>query len=240
MIRYSRSFFISLAIHTLSFGLLFVVLESIIPPKEESEERVCLKLQEIQEPKKVAPKIEEPKKIEMPTEVVKPKKIEPSKEVVQKKEQTPKPKPLEEKIIKEEIVQESPKIKEETILEGDFSPKQNHTTQTAAPEVTSSPKESQPKDDSLEYIELNTQLIAQLIKENLSYPVSARRQGITGVVIIRFNLNIDAKISEIAVKESSSDILSRAAVQTIEELSLKLPKPSKNITLTVPIEYKLR
>lgn len=238
MIRYSRSFFISIALHALSFGLLFVALKDITL-KEKSQERVCLKLQEIQETKEIATKIQEPKKADIAPQP-KHQKTEPLKQAVQKNTDVLKPKPLEEKIVKEEVTTEVQKIQEDSLLKSDFSLQQNHivqnTNQNSPPPP---PKESQIKDASQEYIELNTALIAKLIKENLSYPMSAKRQGITGVVLIRFNLNSDATISNIIVKESSHEILSRAATTTIEDLSQKLPKPSKDITLIIPIEYKL-
>lgn len=238
MIRYSRSFFISLALHTLSFGLLFALLKEITLQEEKSEERVCLKLQEIQEPKEIIPKIQEPKKTEIPPEI-KPQKTEPLKQIVQKKAEVAKVKPIEERVVKETLT-ETQKIQEEAFLKSNFSSQESSITKTAEQTTPPSSEKIQTKDASQEYIELNTDLISKLIQENLSYPMSARRQGITGVVLIRFNLNSDATISTIVVKESNSEILSRAAVKTIEELSQKLPKPSKDITLTIPIEYKLR
>ena len=70
--------------------------------------------------------------------------------------------------------------------------------------------------------------------------MAARKRGITGMVSVKFTLCKDGKVNDIEITDSSSDILSRAALKTIEELSGKFPKPGVNITLTLPIEYNLR
>ena len=46
--------------------------------------------------------------------------------------------------------------------------------------------------------------------------------------------------SNIEIVESSHEILSLAAKQTIEELCGKFPKPKEEVTLRVPINYGLK
>src|SRR3989338_7650553 len=60
-----------------------------------------------------------------------------------------------------------------------------------------------------EYDEINKQKIAELIKENLYYPINARKRNITGLVKVSFTLGVDAKVCNIKIVESDSDILSR-------------------------------
>ena len=91
-----------------------------------------------------------------------------------------------------------------------------------------------------EYIQINTNEISRLLKENLYYPRSARKRGITGKVVVRFILSVDARISNIEVLKSKSKILSRAAIKTIQNLSGEFPKPQEDITLHVPIGYSLK
>ena len=50
---------------------------------------------------------------------------------------------------------------------------------------------------------------------------------------------MDAKVSNIKIVESSSEVLSRAAIKTIEDLSEKFTKPDKEVNLSVPINYSL-
>ena len=241
MIRHSRSFFISLIIHSVVFIMLFFAWKSYSAVEKEEEEKVCLKLcnveispmvSEIKEPQKAQDTIEEkPKKVEEPKKIVQKK--------VKKADTKPVVKPLqkEESKIKQaqnvqEIVPQEIPVAKESIAKESVVKKEHFEIQKEEPPL----KHETPED---EYIKVNTQKIAQLIQENLSYPISARRKGITGLVVVKFCLSVDAKVSNIKVVESSSEVLSRAAIKTIEDLSGKLPKPNKEVNLNVPINYSL-
>lgn len=91
-----------------------------------------------------------------------------------------------------------------------------------------------------EYIDNHKNLIAQLLKENLYYPRSARKRGITGAVIVKFFLSKNSLVHSIQILSSKSDILSRGAIKTITNLSGKFPAPKDDITLIVPIKYSLK
>ncbi|MDQ7067100.1 MAG: energy transducer TonB [Sulfurimonas sp.] len=71
------------------------------------------------------------------------------------------------------------------------------------------------------------------------YPRRARKRGIEGEVLVRFTLSVEAKISDVEILSSSSEVLSRGALQTIKNIDYKLPKPKQKITFNVPISYKL-
>jgi len=82
--------------------------------------------------------------------------------------------------------------------------------------------------------------IVELLSDNLYYPRSASKRGVVGEVVVKFTLLKNSTVNSIIIVSSKSDILSRAAIQTIEELSGKFPKPIENLTLHVPINYNLR
>jgi protein TonB len=234
MIRHSRSFFISLIIHSFVFLTLFFAWKSYSDVEKEEEEKVCLKLSNV-EISPIVSKIKEPQVQDIIEE--KPKKT------IQKKVETVDAKPVVKPLQKEEskskqiqnaqeiVPQEIPVVKESIVKESVVK-KEHFEIQKEEPPL----KQEIPED---EYIKVNTQKIAQLIQENLSYPISARRKGITGLVVVKFCLSVDAKVSNIKIVESSSEVLSRAAIKTIEDLSEKFPKPDKEVNLSVPINYSL-
>ena len=90
-----------------------------------------------------------------------------------------------------------------------------------------------------EYIDENIIKIRELIKDNLYYPRSARKRRVTGEVVVKFTISTDSEVHSIEIVSSKSDILSRAAKKTIENLSSEFPKPDEELILHVPISYKL-
>lgn len=247
MIRYSNSFFLSLIFHgSLLLSVWFFYnndtkIEQEIPLKiplklsmmeaasqttaqHQSKEEVCI----------VQPQESKPKRAEEKKERVKDeKRVE---KIVEKKIEKREEEKVELK--KEEQTSNEAKVQQsEMIVEP-----QKSVAQEIRKEVSSEQKtvpKPQEKSYEQEYYELNTQKIVELLKENLYYPRSARQKGIVGVVKVKFTLDVDAKVYNITVVESSDEILSRAAIKTIEELSTKFPKPASKTTLTVPINYSL-
>ena len=90
------------------------------------------------------------------------------------------------------------------------------------------------------YINNHIQEISQLLSENLYYPRRARKRGIVGEVIVKFTLSKNAIVSDIHIKKSQSELLSRAAKKTIQDLSGKFPRPEEVIVLQVPIVFSLK
>ena len=90
-----------------------------------------------------------------------------------------------------------------------------------------------------EYISEHIRKISQLLSENLYYPRSARKRNIQGAVIVKFTLSTSALAYNIEIVSSKNEILSRAAIKTIEDLSGSFPRPSEELVLHVPITYKL-
>jgi len=97
------------------------------------------------------------------------------------------------------------------------------------------------KQESLKniYIKNNLNKIVTLIHDNLYYPRKARKRGIEGVVVVRFYLKMDGSVESVKIISSQQNILSRAALKTIKELSGEFPKPIENLTITLPIHYQL-
>lgn len=234
MIRHSNSLLISLFIHAILLLTLFFAWKSNFEVKKEEQEKICLKLCSVELSKEVL----EPKEAKTNETAPKNKQKEPKMVKKALKEEKAAEKKIEvadeEKEIKDAIVE---LIKGELIVE--IVPKK--LSKIEKPTVGQKVDDSKlmqevPKDD---YVEINMQKISQLLKENLYYPISARKRNITGSLKVSFTLGIDAKVYNIKVVESENDILSRAAIKTIEDLSTKFPKPTKELTLSVPINYNL-
>ena len=239
MNQHSKSLFLSILIHTLLLASIFYAYSEFASSVgEKKEKRVCIRLGCITESAKPS---------------VKPEKVQKKQVKVQKKhlvKKRPKPKPHVKKIPKKTIplhkakaVEQKPELKpitEEKILQ----PKkcEDHTSTCPDKIAHKNAQEEQNRQkESLQSQYVNTHLtqIAQLLQENLYYPRRARKRGIEGKVIVKFTLQKDAKVTDITILSSQSDILSRGARKTLQNLSGEFPKPDEALTLTVPISYSL-
>ena len=246
MKRHSLSVLVSLLLHTILLAMLFFSYKYLYPilnaPKENI---VCINLscmkssdnskivtkETPKKEKKVVKKASEniPK---IQEEVVK-KKREKKKTVAVKK--APIKKVVE--TIKETKVENKAKAKAEIVVKPALANKSKSTPQNSV--KISLPQKSEQTDEEI-YVEENLNLIVQLLQENLYYPRRARKRGVEGDVLVRFKLSKEAEVTNVEVLLSKSDILSRGALRTIENIASKLPKPKENLTLSVPISYRLR
>ncbi|MEA2098773.1 MAG: TonB family protein [Campylobacterota bacterium] len=201
-------------------------------PLEKKEKTLELKLSYIAEPKPVlTQKVIEPKVESKPKNKPKPK----LKKVIKKKINTIKKVPIiKEKIEpkEEQIVKQ--KLEEPKIIEKIIQPIVENNVSIIEREIDKKPS------IQAEYMDKNIKEIIELLKDNLYYPRSARKRGITGEVIVKFKLCVDAHTSSIEIISSSSKILSRASIKTIENLSGKFPKPKEELLLQIPINYNLK
>lgn len=240
MIRDLKSLLISIVVHTVLIVLILFTWDKYSSAKEvecstmENCDRVCIALCNVAPLKKTQKRETEQKVEKKPVEKpeikkVKVEKTEPSKKTVLIKKTDIKKVKIAEKIIKEPKI-EKPSPKEEIT--------QEQITQKSQAMID---KERKLKQESLvqEYLQVNTQEIAMLLQDNLYYPRSARKRNITGQITVKFTLGLDGRVSEVVVLKSNSEILSRAAIKTIQDLSGKFPKPRSSITLRVPIGYQL-
>lgn len=235
MIRHSNSLLISLFIHAILLLTLFFAWKSYFEVKKEEQEKICLKLCSVELSKEVL----EPKEAKTNETAPQNKQKEPKRVKKALKEEKAAEKKIEVEVEEKEIEAAIVEIiKGELIVE--IVPKK--LSKIEKPTVGQKVDDAKlmqevPKAD--DYIEINMQKISKLLKENLYYPISARKRNITGSVKVSFTLGIDAKVYNIKIVESENDILSRAAIKTIEDLSTKFPKPTKELILSVPINYNL-
>jgi protein TonB len=205
------------------FLILFFAWKSYSEVKEEEQKKICLKLCTVELSKNTI----EPKEAQKAEGVIQKKPTE-IKKVEEVKEEKKTEKKIEKKI---EAVVEVKQIKDEVIA--------NVVSEKLIEIQKPTVEQKIAQNIQNEYDEINKQKIAELIKENLYYPINARKRNITGMVKVSFTLGVDAKVCNIKIVESDSDILSRAATKTIEDLSTKFPKPPKELTLSIPINYNL-
>jgi len=242
MIRHTNSFIFSIIIHALFIISLFLLYKYISPSfSSKKEEQVCVNLSCVVEcVHKEKTLQQKPKPIEKKViKKSKPKKIEKKTELRRKKIYVKKaPKKVEKKII-EEVVEEE-KIVENPTPISTLPKKVTKSYVVVTPtEREVIIKETQLVTAQKKYVDDNLAKIARLLQENLYYPRRARKRGVQGEVLVKFNLSQNAEVTNVQVLSSPSDILSRGAIRTINDLSFKFPKPKENLTLSVPIIYKL-
>lgn len=240
MIRHSSSFFISIIFHIILIVLILYGYKNINFSKKETEKKVKISLCNIQKKQEPIQQIlETPKVKQKPTpkvNITKPKKVR-LKKVFKKP-----------KIIKKEIIQVKEVIKEEEIKEEEIKIEIVEEKIVKKEPIIEHKKEELVNVESEEektlrlekdYMSEHIQKIVQLLQDNLYYPRSARKRGITGEVLVEFKLSSSGEVHSIEVTNSQSDILSRAAIKTIQNLSNDFPIPSEELLLHVPINYTL-
>ena len=242
MIRYSNSFFLSLIFHGSLLLSVWFFYNNDTKIEQEIPLKIPLKLSMMEAASQTTAQHQSKEEVCIVKPQEKPQKVQESpkeeKKIIQKKVEKKVEKKEEEKAEEKTVEEKVEKRKEEITPQP-----QKSVAQEIRKEVSSEQKRVPPPAEAKpyhqEYSELNAQKIVELLREHLYYPRSARQKGIVGVVKVKFTLDVDAKVYNITVVESSDEILSRAAIKTIEELSTKFPKPASKTTLTVPINYSL-
>lgn len=240
MIRYLSSFIITLVLYSTVIGLfLFVyVNQKVVEPKEIKKRIVSLK-------HIVVIKKEEK------TKILKKKIIEPLQEVVKKELIVEKPLPKKKKIRKvKKIVKK--KIKKKAIKK---VTKKKIITKKKSPEVIVKKNPILPvlknhvKRQKVvniaplinykeTFLKKNLLLIKKHIQKHVKYSKRARKLSIQGIVLVEFKLLKDGSITNIRALDGHK-MLRRSTIKAIKKASMYFPTVSKNITLKVPIEYKL-
>lgn len=90
-----------------------------------------------------------------------------------------------------------------------------------------------------QYVQDNIALINALIKQNLYYPRIAKKRGMQGKAMVAFTLNTEGEIIDIKALGGIASILSKAAVKTIQKAAESFPHPKVDLSLQIPIVYKL-
>ena len=220
MIRHSSSLLVSIIIHIVLFFTLVFLNNNYFKKKVTvCEKKTSIKLGNYSYSKKqiIKPKVIK-KRVKKDTNLVKKKKIlkPKTKSIVKQK---PNVQDLK-KIIP--VISDVEKVADKEIIEEVIEEKIS--------------KEEVAK----EYIQDNISKIAKLLQDNLYYPRRARKKGITGKVIVKFTLELDSSVNNIKIITSNKEILSRAAIKTIQDLSGEFPSPKEQLTIEVPINYSLK
>ncbi len=243
MFRLSSSFFLSFTIHALIALLAVGIYQEVRLHSPAAKKAVCVSLTHCVETLPVAPKqarIQPPPILPKKIEVEKPpppKPIERPKPIV-KVEPKPvvRPPPVIEDIVEPAPVEAVAVV--ETKIDEVADLKESTTASASQPEIESDSAATPTVEES--YLEEHLAEIARLLQKHLYYPRSARKRGITGEVIVAFELLSNGEARAIEVRSGSRDLLNRAAITTIERLSGEFPRPQEPISLQVPIRYQLQ
>ena len=222
MIRHSSAFLISILLHILLVVLLFLGYKTIFqnkPTEKDSQKHMQIQLCNISPAKP----IEQPKQIQATQ----------AKKIVKKTTIDKKKINVQPKITKQLSAQK----KQVTPTKETMVPT---TIQTKASTTTLETEKEKSLRLQKEYLNKHLEEITKLLSENLYYPRSARKRGLTDVVIVKFTLSSLGQVHSLQIIKSKTEVLSRAAKETINNLSGQFPKPEEALTLHVPIEYKLR
>lgn len=107
--------------------------------------------------------------------------------------------------------------------------------------VTKAPPPPPAVNIQAQYEEENLGRIRTLLLERLKYPKNALRLRQQGDIVVTFTLSPSGDISTLSVTKSSEfELLDEAARTLIMTTASAFPKPSKNVRITVPIDYKIR
>lgn len=82
--------------------------------------------------------------------------------------------------------------------------------------------------------------VRRLILNNLRFPATARKMGLTGKMVVSFFLKEDGQVEDIAIVSSSGhEILDNNVVATIRKIA-PFPKPPGRAQLVLPIVFNLK
>jgi len=213
--RYTYSFFLTICIYILIFFVLFFSFREINQPKTFKKEKVISMnhISLIEQEKREIKKEEKIEEKVIPEPIKKKEKIKPLK------------KRLEKKVTeKKEVVKKPKEEKKEKEL------KEDNKEQELIKKSSKSYEE--------EFLDEHLQKIVQLIQKNVIYPKRAKRLNIQGKVFVLFKISINGEITELK-GISGHRLLIKSALKAIEKASRTFPKVKKEITIKVPIQYKL-
>lgn len=87
--------------------------------------------------------------------------------------------------------------------------------------------------------------VATRIERHKRYPLSARRRGLSGKVVLQFTIHADGRVSDPQIIESSGHVVFRnSSLRTLKRVPSMPPFPAelkeKQIQVTVPLVYTLK
>lgn len=225
-VQYSKSFLVSLTLHGL-IGSIFLIVFSVTRNLPSPEPKIAVSLMEYT-----------PSLISKPYIAPVPKIAEP----VPHTAKTQPPKSISAPLTP--VITPIPVVKTTVITPPTPAvPTPTAPVKAVQPEpiVTKTAPPPPPVNVQKVYEEENLGEIRAILAKNLIYPKNALRLKQQGSVLVTFTLTPEGEISRVAITEGSGyDLLDSAALKLIETTVSQFPKPSKNVTVSVPIGYKLR
>jgi protein TonB len=86
----------------------------------------------------------------------------------------------------------------------------------------------------------NFEYVRRLIMNNLSFPATARKMGLTGKIVVSFLLREDGQVEDIVIVSGSGhEILDNHVVAAIRRVA-PFPRPPVRAQLVLPIVYNLK
>lgn len=243
MIRYINSFILTSILYSIVIGVFFYAYSNQQLVIEKKIEKKKVSLKHIELVTKEAPKIKKP--IKKVVKEVKPKVIKKKikkiveKRVIKKKKKVAKLKP--KKIIEKKIVKkEEPKVRKKIIEKKvDKLVKKEEVLPLSQKIVKNSiPTKTVIKNYQKDFLKKNLLLIKKYIQNHVKYSKRARKMNIQGDVLVEFSLSKSGEITNIKAL-SGHRLLRKSTIKAIHKASSYFPKVSKNITIKVPISYKL-
>ena len=240
MMRYINSFLITTILYSFVIGVFFYAYSNQQLIIKNKIEKKSLSLKHIELIKKVeekTPKIEKkivkkiPKVIKPIEKVAKKPKSKP-KIIKKKNKKVVKKRVVKKKRLKKIVKKEEPKIVEEVIKKEKVL---NKVEKVVTNRVFSKPIVKNYKE---EFLKKNLLLIKKYIQNHVKYSKRARKMNIEGDVLVEFSLSKNGQITDIKAL-SGHRLLRKSTIKAIHKASTYFPKVNKNITIKVPIEYKL-
>lgn len=233
MKRYLNSFLITLILYSsvvFAFFIIFSDKKIIMKKDKPAQQTISLKHIELIP----IPKVEKKKEIKQVVKKVKKKKI------VKKTKKVVKKKIIKKKVIKQKQVK---KLVEKELVKEPFieKPKEEVISKEIVKEKTSKIKDTKKvvkTDHRKEYLSKHLSLIRKYIKQNVHYPKSAKRLNIEGIVKVKFTLHSNGIVDNIVIL-SGHKRLKKSTINAVKYASSSFPKVKKDITISLPIEYKL-
>ena len=236
--RYFKAFFLTTFIYiTIAASLILVIpFNKIEIEKKQKQKEISLNYVQVLKAKPI-----EKEKIIEKVKVIKktPKKVIKKKAEIKKKKVLKKQKVIKkQKVLKKKIVKKTKKTKnkkqtipiiaKKKILKKTIELKKDLLKVQAQNIVNY----------KVDFLAKNLALIKKHIQRNINYSKRARKMNIQGEVIVEFCLLKNGKIKDIKTL-SGHRLLRKSTIKAIEKASLSFPKVSKNITIKLPINYKL-
>jgi len=235
MMAHPKAFFLSLFVHA-------VLISSVVYFLFQKED-TCSETCHVIVLKSIVHKANQPA-VQKHTPVLKPQTKPKVKHLSKVKKPQKKKEPVIEKVIEPTKIVVT-KTETEEVFEEVVEVKEVESVAVVVPSQTLEVIEEKPAvlatvSPEQKYVEAHLSEIQALLAENLYYPRMARKRGIEGKVLVSFCILKSGEVDNIKVLETSRDILGRAAIKTIKDLSGLFPKPSAPLTLHVPIRYSLQ